>query len=328
LIGETLRNLREIAPTVYFNVPTGFEAIANAMQTDAVLRRNLLSRVKMFFYAGASLAQPVWDSLHATQEAEIGERIVMGTGLGMTESGPFGIFVTSPHVRAGDLGVPTPGLELKLLPVDGKVEVRYRGPNITPGYWRAPEETAAHFDEEGFFCTGDAVQWIDPADIHRGLKFDGRIAEDFKLATGTFVSVGPLRGKIIAAGAPYVQDAVITGLNLKEVGALIFPTAAVRQLAGLPPTASLREVVQSAPVLQHFQQVLDTLARSATGSANRIARLHVLADPPSIDLGEVTDKGSINQRAVLKHREALVTALHDGTLPHTLQPRSGDTPAP
>ncbi len=322
LIGETLRNLREIAPTVYFNVPTGFEAIANAMKTDAALRKNLLSRVRMFFYAGAALAQPIWDSLHQTQEAEIGERIVMGTGLGMTESAPFGLFVTNPNVRAGDLGLPTPGLELKLVPNEGKVEVRYRGPNITPGYWRAPEETAAHFDNEGYFCTGDAVSWIDPANLHLGLKFDGRIAEDFKLATGTFVSVGPLRSKIIAAGAPYVQDAVLTGLNLKEVGALVFPTAACRTLADLPADASMQKVLQSAPVQAHFQQVLAHLAASATGSANRIARLHLMSEPPSIDKGEVTDKGSINQRAVLKHRDAMVNALHDGTLPFTLQPHS------
>ena len=321
LIGETLRNLREIAPTLYFNVPTGFEAIANAMKTDAALRKNLLSRVRMFFYAGAALAQPIWDSLHQTQEAEIGERIVMGTGLGMTESSPFGLFVTNPNVRAGDLGLPTPGLELKLVPNEGKTEVRYRGPNITPGYWRAPEETAAHFDDEGFFCTGDAVVWIDPDNKHLGLKFDGRIAEDFKLATGTFVSVGPLRGKIIAAGAPYVQDAVITGLNLKEVGALVFPTAACRTLADLPPTASMQEVLESPAVQKHFQQVLNHLDLSATGSANRIARLHLMAEPPSIDKGEVTDKGSINQRAVLKHRDALVNALHGGTLPFTLQPQ-------
>ncbi|MFN3494252.1 MAG: AMP-binding protein, partial [Hydrogenophaga sp.] len=146
LIGDTLRNLREIAPTVYFNVPTGFEAIANAMKTDEQLRKTLLSRVRMFFYAGAALAQPVWDALHAVQEAEIGERIVMGTGLGMTESGPFGIFITSPSVKAGDLGLPTPGLELKLVDTDGKTEVRYRGPNITPGYWRMPAETAEAFD--------------------------------------------------------------------------------------------------------------------------------------------------------------------------------------
>ncbi len=321
LMGETLRNLREIAPTLYFNVPTGFEAIANAMKTDDVLRKNLLSRVKMFFYAGAALAQPVWDALHETQEREIGERIVMGTGLGMTESSPFAVFVTNPNVKAGHLGVPTPGLELKLVPVDGKTEVRYKGPNITPGYWRNDEATRESFDEEGFFSTGDAVLWIDENDPHLGLRFDGRIAEDFKLATGTFVSVGPLRAKIIAAGAPYVQDAVITGLNLNEVGALIFPTPAVRKLAGLPDSAPLQQVLESAPVQAHFQQVANTLAASATGSASRVARLHLMAEPPSIDRGEVTDKGSINQRAVLQHRAALADAMHGGTLPFTIQPQ-------
>ncbi len=321
LMGETLRNLREIAPTVYFNVPTGFEAIAIAMKTDDALRKNLLSRVQMFFYAGAALAQPIWDSLHESQEREVGERIVMGTGLGMTESGPFAIFVTSPFVKAGDLGVPTPGMELKLVPNSDKIEVRYKGPNIAPGYWRAPQETQEAFDEEGFFCTGDAVKWIDENDVHQGLKFDGRIAEDFKLATGTFVSVGPLRGKIIAAGAPYVQDAVITGLNMHEVGAMVFPTAAVRGLSGLGAEASMAEVLASAPVVAHFQHVIHGLAKTATGSASRVARMVLLSEPPSIDKGEVTDKGSINQRAVLKHRDSLVQSLHAGTAPNIFSPQ-------
>ena len=312
LMGETLRNLREVAPTIYFNVPTGFEAISNALQTDDDLRRNLLSRVRMFFYSGAALAQPIWDRLHAAQEREVGERIVMGTGLGMTESGPFAVFVPNHHVRAGDLGLPTVGMTLKLVPMGDKTEVRYHGPNITPGYWRSPQETADAFDEEGFFCTGDAVQWIDPARPALGLKFDGRIAEDFKLATGTFVSVGPLRAKIIAAAAPYVQDAVITGINLNEVGAMLFPTPALRQLSDLDASASMAEVVASAPVQAHFQGVINRLATQATGSANRVARAIILTEPPSIDKGEVTDKGSINQRAVLKHRDALVQALHAG----------------
>jgi feruloyl-CoA synthase len=320
-IAETLRNLREIAPTMYFNVPTGFEAISHAMQTDEVLRRNLLSRVKMFFYSGAALAQPIWDRLHAAQESEVGERIVMGTGLGMTESSPFAVFVTNPNVKAGHLGVPTAGMELKLVPTDGKLEIRYRGPNITPGYWRNEAASAEAFDDEGFFKTGDAVLWIDPENFHLGLKFDGRIAEDFKLATGTFVSVGPLRAKIIAAGAPYVQDAVITGLNLKEVGALIIPTARIRELAQAAASTPMAEVLATPAVQAHFQSVLDALAADSTGSANRVARLHVLAEAPSIDRGEITDKGSINQRAVLAHRAALVDAFHEGQLERTLLPR-------
>lgn len=320
LMHETLRNLREIAPTVYFNVPTGFEAIALAMKTDDLLRKTLLSRVQMFFYAGAALAQPIWDSLYESQEREIGERIVMGTGLGMTESGPFGIFVTNPNVSAGDLGVPTPGLELKLVDMGGKTEVRYRGPNITPGYWRNDEETKGAFDDEGFFCTGDAVKWIDETDLHLGLKFDGRIAEDFKLATGTFVSVGPLRGKIIAAGAPYVQDVVLTGINLKEVGAMVFPTPAVRALSGLAPDAPLADVLSSEPVLAHFQNLINKLSKTATGSANRIARMCLLSEPPTIDKGEITDKGSINQRSVLTHRADTVAALHEERLHFILKP--------
>ena len=320
LMGETLRNLREISPTVYFNVPTGFEAIANAMQTDDLLRKTLLAKVNMFFYAGAALAQPIWDSLFQSQEREVGERIVMTTGLGMTESGPFGIFVTNPNVKAGDLGLPTPGLELKLVDMQGKTEVRYKGPNITPGYWRQPDETAEAFDEEGFFKTGDAVKWIDETDVHQGLKFDGRIAEDFKLATGTFVSVGPLRGKIIAAGAPYIQDVVLTGLNMKEVGAMVFPTGAVRQLSGLPAEASMHDVLDAPEVLAQFQKIVDELSRNATGSANRIARLCLLADPPTIDRGEITDKGSINQRSVLSHRADTVAKLHSDGLRFIIKP--------
>ncbi|MFZ9298306.1 MAG: feruloyl-CoA synthase, partial [Hylemonella sp.] len=245
----------------------------------------------------------------------------MTTGLGMTESGPFGIFVTNPNVRAGDLGVPTPGLELKLVDMDGKTEVRYRGPNITPGYWRNPSETAQAFDEEGFFRTGDAVKWIDETDVHLGLKFDGRIAEDFKLATGTFVSVGPLRAKIIAAGAPYIQDVVLTGLNMKEVGAMVFATPKVRELAGLPASTALADVLANNKVLTHFQQVINQLAATSTGSANRIARMCLLSEPPTIDKGEITDKGSINQRSVLTHRADTVAALHEERLHHILKPQ-------
>jgi len=316
LVGETLRNLREVAPTLYFNVPTGFEAIANAMKTDDALRGKLFSRVKMFFYAGASLPQPVWDSLFESAEREIGERIIMTCGFGMTESSPYGLFPSGPDIKAGELGLPTPGMECKLVPIEGKTELRYRGPNITPGYWRAPEATAEAFDEEGFFCTGDAVLWIDPADRNRGLRFDGRIAEDFKLATGTFVSVGPLRGRVIAGGAPYVQDVVITGLNRNEVGALVFPTQAVRSLAGLPADAPMSEVLKAPAVLEKFQSLVTDLSLTATGSANRVTRLMLMAELPSIDLGEVTDKGSINQRAVLKHRDDLVQALYNETPGH------------
>ncbi|MCO5122310.1 MAG: feruloyl-CoA synthase [Rhizobacter sp.] len=312
LVGETLRNLREIAPTVYFNVPKGFEEIANALETDAALRERFFSRVKMMFFAGAGLSQPVWDKLDRMAELACGERIRMLTGLGMTETSPFAICANGPVVRSGVVGLPAPGVELKLVPVDGKLEVRYRGPNITPGYWRAPEQTGEHFDAEGWFCSGDALKFIDPAQPQLGLQFDGRIAEDFKLSTGTFVSVGPLRARVIAAGDPCVQDVVVTGANRDDVGLLIIPRIdSCRARAGLPEGAALAEVLAAPPVRGFFQQLVDRLFAEGTGSATRIARALVLVEPPNIDRGEITDKGSINQRAVLTERAALVDALYE-----------------
>lgn len=333
LIGETLRNLREISPTIYFNVPAGFEAIANALPQDAQLRRTFLARVKMLFYAGAALPQAVWDSLFASQEAELGERIVMASGLGMTESSPFGLFVTHPHIQSGDLGLPGAGLTVKLVPNEDKLEIRYRGPNITPGYWRNPEGTAEAFDEEGFFCSGDAVAWIDPDNIHLGLRFDGRIAEDFKLTTGTFVSVGPLRARVIAAGTPYIQDVVITGLNRSSVGALIFPTPAVRELAAdLPADAPMAQVLEHPAVLAKFHTVVQALVASATGSANRVSRLMLMHQSANSELGEITDKGSLNQRAVLRLRDDCVQALYTPTAGYTVitaePPATANTTAP
>jgi len=314
LIGETLRNLREIAPTFYFNVPKGFEEIANALEVDEQLRKTFLSRVRMFFFAGAGLSQPVWDKLDAVAEAACGERIKMLTGLGMTETAPFAVCANAHDVKSGHIGLPAPGVELKLVPHGDKVEVRYRGPNVTPGYWRAPEQTAESFDEDGFYCSGDAVKPMDAADPERGFMFDGRIAEDFKLATGTFVSVGPLRAKIIALGDPCVQDAVIAGLNRNEVGILIFPRLDACRALGEEKTRAF------------FQRLVDELYASGTGSATRVARAVVLSEPPSIDRGEVTDKGSINQRAVLTHRAAIVDAMYDAPGPEVIFPaghRSG-----
>jgi feruloyl-CoA synthase len=313
LIGETLRNLREIAPTVYFNVPKGFEEIANALERDAQLRDTFFSRVKMLFFAGAGLSQPVWDKLDRVAEATCGERIRMLTGLGMTETAPFAICANAEEVKSGHIGLPAPGMELKLVPTGDKVEVRYRGPNVTPGYWRAPEQTAESFDAEGYYCSGDAVKPIDPANPKRGFMFDGRTAEDFKLSTGTFVSVGPLRAKVIAAGDPAVQDVVIAGINRDEIGILIFPRLdACRALAQLPASAPTLEVLAAPAVREFFQALVDGLWASGTGSATRVARATVLVDPPSIDRGEITDKGSINQRAVLTHRDATVEHLYAG----------------
>ena len=314
-MAQTLRNLREISPTIYFNVPKGLEEIARAMDSDTRLRDTLFRRCKAMMFAGAALSQAVWDQLHAHAEAAVGERVRIITGLGMTETAPSCTFAVGTGVASGHIGLPVPGVEVKLIAdaASGKTEIRFRGPNVMPGYWRMPEQTAEAFDEEGFYRTGDAARWIDAADPQRGLFFDGRTAEDFKLSTGTFVSVGPLRGRIVAAGEPCVQDAVITGLNRDDVGALLIPRAdEVRRLAGLGPEAPLPEVLHHPAVRAFFQSLADRLWRESTGSANRVARLHVLAEPPSIDKGEVTDKGSINQRAVLQHRASLVEALYEG----------------
>ena len=317
-IAETLRNLREISPTVYFNVPKGFEEIATAMDTDAVLREKLFAKVKAFMFAGAGLSQAVWDKLDRHAEATVGERIRIITGLGMTETAPSCTFAVGTDVASGHIGLPVPGVEVKLVPdasgdPHGKTEIRFRGPNVMPGYWRAPGQTGEAFDEEGFYRTGDAVKFIDPAHPTRGLLFDGRTAEDFKLSTGTFVSVGPLRAKVIAAGDPCVQDTVVTGLNRDEIGLLVFPRAdECRKLAGVAESTPLPEVLHHPAVRGFFQKLADRLWQEGTGSANRPARLHVLAEPPSIDKGEVTDKGSINQRAVLAHRASLVEALYEG----------------
>lgn len=314
-IAQTLANLREISPTVYFNVPKGFEEIAFAMDRDTVLRDRLFKHCKAFMFAGAGLSQAVWDKLDAHGEAAVGERLRIITGLGMTETAPACTFAVGTDVRSGHIGLPVPGVEVKLVSdaASGKLEIRFKGPNVMPGYWRAPEQTRDAFDEEGFYRTGDAAKLIDSADVNRGLFFDGRTAEDFKLSTGTFVSVGPLRAKITLAGDPLVQDAVITGLNRDDVGAMLFPRPdECRKLAGLPESVPLPEVLHHPTVRAFFQGLANRLWKDATGSASRVARLHVLAEPPSIDKGEVTDKGSINQRAVLQHRDALVLALYEG----------------
>jgi feruloyl-CoA synthase len=313
-MAQTLRNLREIAPTIYFNVPKGFEEIARAMEHDAPLRERLFSRVQCFMFAGAGLSQAVWDQLDRLGEATVGERIPVFTGLGMTETAPSCTFAVGAEVRSGDIGRPVPGVELKLVPDaegSGKTEIRFRGPNVMPGYWRMPQQTRDAFDDEGFYRTGDAVVFKDAADPAQGLRFDGRIAEDFKLATGTFVSVGPMRARVIEAGAPLVQDVVVTGLNRDQVGLLIFPRLEdLRRQFALPADWSAARLLADPAVRETFQRLLDRLWAQGTGSASRPAAALLLAEPPAIDRGELTDKGSINQRAVLAQRAALVERLH------------------
>lgn len=310
---ETVRNLRDIAPTVFFNVPKGWELLADALEHDAGLADKFFSRVNLFFFAGAGLSQAAWDKLERVSEAACGKRIRVMSGLGMTETSPSCTFTTGPLIRAGYIGLPTPACEVKLVPIDGKLEARFRGPHVMPGYWRAPEQTAEVFDEEGFYRTGDAVKFADPAHPEIGLMFDGRIAEDFKLSSGTFVSVGPLRARIISEAAPYVQDVVLAGMNRDDIGALIFPRLEhCCRLAGMPEGAPAAEVLAHPSVRAHFADLLHRINRSAGGSASRVAWLRLLDEPPSIDHHEITDKGSINQRAVLTRRAELVDALYDG----------------
>lgn len=309
---ETLRNLREISPTLYFNVPKGWEELTAALEADAPLRETFFARVKMYFFAGAGLSQAAWDRLERVTEAHCGERIRIMAGLGMTETAPSCLFTTGPVMGAGYIGLPAPGCEARLVPVDGKLEARFRGPHVMGGYWRAGEpEQREVFDEEGYYRTGDAVRFYDPQRPELGLMFDGRIAEDFKLSSGTFVSVGPMRARIVSGGAPYVQDAVVTGMNRDDIGVLIFPRIDdCRRLAGLGPDASPAQVVSAPVVRAFFADLLKRLNRDATGSATLITRLRVMDVPPSLDLGEVTDKGSLNQRVVLVQRAALVDAMY------------------
>jgi feruloyl-CoA synthase len=289
-IEATVRNLREIAPTWYFNVPRGYEALLPYLRSDAALRTNFFSRVKVLWFAGAAIAQHVFDEIKALARETTGEDIPFLTGLGSTETAPYTMGRMWETHDATNMGVPPPGAEIKLVPVEDKFEARVKGPHITPGYWRQPELTAAAFDEQGYYRLGDtfALEGDDPA---RGLLFRGRLAEDFKLSTGTWVHVGPLRARLIEHFAPLVRDVVIAGEGRNEVGALIFP-------AGNVPRNELVER-------------LNTL--TSTGSSNRIARALVLEEPPSLDAGEMTDKGSINQRAVLRRRAALVHELYAGS---------------
>jgi feruloyl-CoA synthase len=312
LIERTVANLREIAPTVYFNVPRGFEGLLPFLRDEPALRQTFFSRLQMLFYAGAGLSQPVWDELERLAVESCGERMLMITGLGATETAPSVTFANWPGASSGDVGLPCAGQEIKLVPNAGKLEIRVRGDNVTPGYWREPELTRAAFDAEGFYCMGDAVRFVDPEDPQKGLVFDGRVAEDFKLSTGTWVSVGPLRAHFLAACSPFAQDVVIAGHDSNFVCGLVFPNlAACRTLCPrLAAEAPAAEVLAQPELRARFQSLLDALSRKSTGSSTRIARILLLENLPQIDLGEITDKGSINQRAVLKHRAALVAELY------------------
>jgi feruloyl-CoA synthase len=311
-INATVRNLREIATNIYFNVPKGYEMLLPHFRSDEELRATFFSKLKVMFYAGAGLAQHVWDELQHWAVKTTGERIVFLSSIGSTETSPLAIALTRESDRVGNVGLPAPRVELKLVPNAGKLEARLKGPNITPGYWRDPALTAEMFDEHGFYKIGDALKFVDPDDPAKGLLFDGRIAEDFKLATGTWVSVGPLRSKFIEYCAPYVRDVVIAGADRNEVGVLVFPDLeGCRSLcAGLSPDASAAALVGHSAVRQKFAGLLSGLVRDSAGSSMRICRAVLLEEPPSLDAGEMTDKGSINQRAVLSRRAELVEEMY------------------
>ena len=295
LVETTVRNLKEIAPTMYFNVPRGYDLLLPFLERDAELRRNFFHDLDVLFYAAAALPQNLWDKLQRSARAQ-GKSPAFLSAWGSTETAPLATSVHFRMERAGVIGLPVAECELKLVPAAGKLEVRVRGPNVTPGYYKRPDLTRSAFDDEGFYRIGDAVKFADPADPPKGMVFDGRVAEDFKLSTGTWVHVGAVRVSLIAAADPLIQDAVITGHDRAEVGALVFPSPAAKELS----TDMLRERLSAA------------LRTMQGGSSTHPRRLMVMTEPPSIDANEITDKGYMNQRAVLERRAALVEKLYAG----------------
>ncbi|HEX9397723.1 MAG TPA: feruloyl-CoA synthase [Burkholderiales bacterium] len=288
LIERTVANLREVAPNWYFNVPRGYEALLPYLRNDSGLRKNFFSRLKVLWFAGAAIAQHVYDAYKELAYDTCGETVPFLTGLGSTETAPYAMGRMWETGDATNMGVPPPGGEIKLVPLGDKYEARVKGPHITPGYWRQPELTAQAFDEEGWYRLGDSFALADERKPQAGLLFRGRIAEDFKLSSGTWVNVGPLRAKFIEHCAPLVRDVVIAGEGRNELAALVFPSPEF--------------------LTEKFENLMKTL--QSTGSSNRIARVLVLEEPPSLDAGEVTDKGTINQKAVLKRRHQLVEELY------------------
>ena len=308
---ETIRNLREVAPTIHLDVPVAFDALVPYLRADREFAKHYFSHLKVMFYAAASLSQKTWDDLENIALDVVGERLLMLTGLGSTETAPYAMWVGREAARAGEVGLPAPGVTLKLAPTLGKLEARFQGPSITPGYWRQPELTQAAFDEEGFYKMGDALRYIEEGNPARGFLFDGRVAEDFKLNTGTWVSVGPLRRAFLAHFIRYAREVVIAGHDRGSVTAMVFPDVeACRGLAQLPAAASVAEVLASTAVRSKFAELLKSLAVKSTGLSTRVARIVLLDTPPSIDKHELTDKGSISQRAVLENRSAVVEEMY------------------
>ncbi len=299
LVEKTLRNLREVQPNFYFNVPRGFDMLLPFLEQDDAAARDVFARLEGVFYAGAALPQSLWQRLEAVARKVRDRPVWFTSAWGATETSPAATEVHWPIERAGCIGLPLPGVDLKFVPNGGKLEMRVRGPNVFPGYRNEPALTAKTFDEEGYYLIGDAGRLVDEADPSLGVAFDGRVAEDFKLTSGTWVSVGTLRLKVVTAMAPHVADVVITGHDREEIGLLVFPTPQAKAL----PAGDLR---------QHVQAALRKLAAEGGGSSQTPTRALLQDEPPNADAGEITDKGYINQRAVLTRRSADVSALYEG----------------
>ncbi|PCJ91857.1 MAG: feruloyl-CoA synthase, partial [Hyphomicrobiales bacterium] len=313
-MAKTVRNLRDVAPSWYFNVPKGFEELVRELEADDTLRDHFFSRMNMLMYSGAALAKHTWNALQRLSVEATQTRVLIASGLGATETSPFALMCTWENDEAGNVGLPAKGMVLKLVPTEGKLEARLKGPNITPGYWKEPKLTAAAFDEEGFYQLGDALRFADPKDASKGFHFDGRTAENFKLRSGTWVGVGALRGNFINHFAGMARDVVLTGLNEGFIGALVLPNLdKCREISGLDKTASMADLAANPSVIDAFSQALTSLAKSSTGSSTKICRMIIMDTMPSVDKGEVTDKGSLNQRAVLNHRAVLVAEIYAGS---------------
>lgn len=307
----TVRNLREVPPSACFSVPKGFAELMPYLREDEEFSRSFFSSISMFFYSGASLPADLLAEMNALSERAIGARVPVLSAYGATECAPFALIQNWPSERTGLAGLPMAGVELKLAPLDGKYEARIRGPIVTPGYWRDPEKTAAAFDDEGFLRLGDSLGLVDPDDPSAGLAFEGRVAEDFKLTSGTWVNVGRLRDRVLSLSGLAARDVVISGENRDSIGALVFLS---RQDAGDllgGADLTLEELAGHPVVVAHFQAVADQLSREATGSSNRVAWLALLPDAPDAQAGEVTDKGSVSQRSVLAARAGPIDRLHD-----------------
>jgi feruloyl-CoA synthase len=311
LFEHTIKNLHDISPTLYFNVPRGYDMLVTALRADEKLRKNFFKNLQAIFYAAAALPQNLWEALEQLSLETTGEKVAMVSAWGSTETAPLATDCHFQAEKSGVIGLPVPGCELKLLPNGDKMEIRVRGSNITPGYWKRPELTTKMFDDEGFYIIGDAVRFFDESQPERGLMFNGRVSEDFKLSSGTWVNVGMLRVKALALLAPIAQDIVLVGHDSDAIGFLIFANAnACRRLCvDLPSDATLAQVLSHANVRAKVSGGLQALAREGGGSSTYATRALLMAEPASIDAGEITDKGYINQRAVLNHRTALVQLL-------------------